>query len=81
MILTSVIQWIWTVIDPVIALIPTIDLGAWLVGGTFWDAVKMAFWMFPVGTAARIMVISFALWALRVVVSLLKTLWSILPIV
>lgn len=81
MILTSVIQWIWTIINPLLALIPTIDLAGWLVGGTFWDAVKMAFWMLPVSTAVRIMTISFALWTLRVVVSLLKTLWSVLPIV
>lgn len=81
MIITAVLEWIWTIVNPLLALMPVIDLAGYTQAGTFWDALKMAFWMFPISTVMTIWTIQLALWAFRMIISFLKTLWGVLPVV
>lgn len=81
MLITPILDFIWSVLSPAINQIPTITLPSNPWTNTFIDFVRMAFWMLPVQTFLEIMTIVFALWVLRVVVAFFKTLWGMLPLV
>lgn len=81
MISTAIIRMLWGVASPVIERIPSISISAdspIVTSALSW--VRCALYLFPMGTVLKILTLILALWVMRVVISVLRTLWSALPI-
>lgn len=82
MITTGVIRVIWGIISPILDKVPEISLNYdGIANMTIYQFLKAGLYFFPMETVKDIITLTLALWVLRVVVSLLHSLWASLPIV
>lgn len=82
MITTAVLSVIWHIIEPILAHVPTLEINyAGLSSMSVYQYLRAGLYFFPMETVTKILSIVVGLWILRVVISILHSLWSALPIV
>ena len=82
MIFNPVLDIIWAIVNPILSLIPDVELntpdGVWDTG---LEWIRAALWFFPFNTVMDILSLVLLLWVFRVSVAVLHSIWSSLPIV
>jgi len=69
------------VVFGLLAMLPAIEIDQDAVtSSAAWSWIIAAMYFFPVGTVGAILTLIVALWLFRMIVSLVKTLWELLPI-
>lgn len=82
MVTTGILNVIWSIVSPILARVPEISLNyEGIANTTIYQFLKAGLYFLPMQTVKTILTITIALWVLRVIVSLLHSLWSSLPIV
>lgn len=82
MITTAVVNVIWGIVQPILNRVPDISINyEGIANSTVYQWIRAGLYFFPMDTVKTILTIIIALWVLRVVIALLKSLWSALPIV
>ena len=67
---------------PLLLLLPVINIDAVnIIQGNVFGYIRAGLYFLPVGTVARILGISVALFGFRIIVAVVKTVWEILPLV
>lgn len=76
------LEIIFTFIDGIFRIVPDFT---WDVTSDLWrsaiDVVCSIAYLLPVGTIARILALSFIFLIIRIVISFIKTIWGLLPVV
>lgn len=82
MIVESILGIVFSLVEQIMSFLPNItwdvDTGAF---SYFLDVVQVVCYLFPMNTVGRIFGIIVSLMGFRIIVTLIKTLWDILPIV
>ena len=79
---TAVLNVIWGIVQPIINRVPDISINYdGIVGTTVYQFIRAGLYFLPMDTVKAILAIIVALWVLRVVIAVLHSLWSALPIV
>lgn len=79
---TAVVGVIWGIVQPIINRVPDITINYdGIANSTVYQFIRAGLYFFPMGTVKTILTIIIALWVLRVVIAVLHSLWSALPIV
>lgn len=82
MVTTGILNVIWNIVSPILARVPEISLNYdGIANTTVYQFLKAGLYFLPMQTVTTILSITVALWVLRVIVSLLHSLWQSLPIV
>ena len=81
MILDFLLSNLFSLINPLIELLPdiTFDLDV-STFSSFYQYLHVVLWVLPCGTIAAVAALQLLLIAFRAVVSLIKTLWQLLPL-
>lgn len=82
MIVEFLLNVVWVLIKPLLDLLPaiTIDIGSDTIG-VFVGAVKAACYLLPMKDILVMISIVIAITVFRIIISLIKTIWEMLPIV
>lgn len=81
MVMTGIIGIILFLLEPVVSLLPTVDVSGLGSGAqAFLPWVKLAAYMLPMGTFVAIFKIILALMIFRIVIAFFKSLWGVIPI-
>ena len=82
MISEFILNIVFNIVEGVFSILPAFD---WNVEGAFFqgalDMLRLAGYVLPMGTIAAIITIINALLLIRIGVSLIKTIWELLPLV
>lgn len=82
MVTEGIINLVFGIVEGLLSLLPDIS---WNVDGTvfdiFFDVLEMVCYLLPMGTVFAIFLIVVGLTMFRVVISLIKTIWDLLPLV
>lgn len=82
MVTTAIINVIWGIVSPILDKVPEISLNYdGIANMTVYQFLKAGLYFLPMETVKNIIALTLALWVLRVVISLLHSLWASLPIV
>lgn len=82
MILSAIVRVLWSVVDPILNRIPEISIDySGISSSSVYQWIRAALYFIPTHTVAAILSLTLALWVLRIVISLLHSLWDSLPIV
>lgn len=82
MILTAIIKVFWTVVSPVLAKIPSVQINYdGIASSGVYQYLRAGLYFFPMDTVLTIGGIVLSLWILRIVIAVLHSLWASLPIV
>jgi len=82
MITTALINAIWMVAHPVVALMPDIAINYdGIANSTVYQFIRAGLYFLPMDTVLRILSLVVALWVVRIVIAFLHSLWAALPIV
>ncbi len=82
MVTTGILNVIWNIVSPILARVPEISLNYdGIANTTVYQFLKAGLYFLPMQTVKTILAITVSLWVLRVIISLLHSLWSSLPIV
>ena len=82
MILNSMLRILWSVISPILAKIPSVQLnydGA--ANSSVFQYIRASLYFLPMQTVLKILGIIIALWIFRIVIAFLHSLWASLPLV
>ena len=67
---------------PLLLMLPVINIDAVnIIQGNVFGYIRAGLYFLPVGTVARILGISVALFGFRIIVAVVKTVWELLPLV
>lgn len=70
------------VVVPALALLPAINIDAnAVISSTFYSYIRAGMYFLPVGTVTAIFSIQLALWTFRIIVSVVRSVWDLLPFV
>lgn len=82
MIVEKMIDIVFNIVNSVLSLLPDIS---WSVSGsafeTFLEYLRMVCYLLPMQTVAMVVYLVVAITGFRIIISLLKTIWEILPLV
>lgn len=82
MVTEGIIDLVFRIVEGLLSLLPDIS---WDVDGTvfdiFFDVLEMVCYLLPMGTVLSIFLIVVGLTMFRVVISFIKTIWDLLPLV
>lgn len=82
MVVEGLMDIIFGIVEGLLSLLPDIS---WNVDGTvfdiFFDVLEMVCYLLPMGTVVTIFYLVISLTMFKVVISLIKTIWDLLPIV
>lgn len=82
MILTAIIKVFWTVVSPILAKIPSVQINYdGIASSSVYQYLRAGLYFFPMDTVLTIGGIVLSLWILRIVIAVLHSLWASLPIV
>ena len=82
MILTAIIKVFWTVVSPILAKIPSVQINYdGIASSGVYQYLRAGLYFFPMDTVLTIGGIVLSLWILRIVIAVLHSLWASLPIV
>ena len=82
MILNSMLRILWSVISPILAKIPSVQLNYdGVTNSSVFQYIRAGLYFLPMQTVIKILGIIIALWIFRIVIAFLHSLWSSLPIV
>lgn len=70
------------VLIPCIAALPAITIDAEaVISGSFFSYIRAGLYFLPLGTVGAIFSIQIALWTFRIIVSVIRAVWDLLPFV
>ena len=70
------------VLIPCIAALPAINIDAnAVISSTFYTYIRAGLYFLPIGTVSTIFGIQVALWTFRIIVSVVRAVWDLLPFV
>ena len=82
MITTAVINVLWSIASPILALIPDIAINYdGIANSTVYQFIRAGLYFLPMETVTKILTLVIALWVLRIVIAFLHSIWAALPIV
>lgn len=68
------------IIVPCLAALPAINLDAnAVISSTFYTYIRAGMYFLPIGTVTAIFGIQIALWTFRIIVSVVRSIWDLLP--
>lgn len=68
------------IIVPCLAALPAINLDAnAVISSTFYAYIRAGLYFLPIGTVTAIFGIQIALWTFRIIVSVVRSIWDLLP--
>ena len=68
------------VVVPCIAALPAINIDAnAVISSTFYTYIRAGLYFLPIGTVTTIFGIQIALWTFRIIVSVVRAVWDLLP--
>ncbi len=81
MILDTVLTAVFSVVNKILSPIPdvAVDLDPSLLAA-FYEYCKLVLWILPCGTIVSILGIHLAICLFRIIVSIIKTIWQLLPL-
>lgn len=70
------------VLIPCIAALPAINIDAnAVISSSFYTYIRAGLYFLPIGTVSAIFGIQVALWTFRIIVSVVRAVWDLLPFV
>ncbi len=68
------------ILIPCVAALPTISISAEaVISGPFFNYIRAGLYFLPLGTVSAILMIQFSLWLFRILISVVKVIWELLP--
>lgn len=68
------------IIVPCLAALPAINIDAnAVISSTFYSYIRAGLYFLPIGTVTAIFGIQLGLWTFRIIVSVVRSIWDILP--
>lgn len=81
MIIEAVLDFVFNIVEGLLGMLPDVQ---WNIEGTaftvFLDYVEMVCYLLPMGTILQIVSIVVGLITFKIVISLIKTIWDLLPL-
>ena len=82
MIMTAIIKVFWTVVSPILARIPAVQINYdGIASSGIYQYLRAGLYFFPMRTVLAIGGVVLSLWVLRIIIAVLHSLWASLPIV
>lgn len=81
MLVTGVLTVLWSIAEPLINKMPEIAINYdGIANSTVFQFLQAGMYMLPVDTVTTILGIVVSLWAFRIVIAFLHSLWAALPV-
>ncbi len=82
MIVDTILKAVFTLVNGILAPLPAIEIDldpAFM--DSFYDYLHVILWLLPCGTISAILVCHLSICGFRILVSVIKTIWQLLPFV
>lgn len=82
MIATTIIQIVWSIVQPLVMRMPDIAINYdSIASSSVFTYLRAGIYFLPMQTVLQILGCIVALWVLRIIIAILHTLWASLPVV